>query len=121
MFGNLNQEQYSAIRYTQPPIWSTEGRGISVEPLHRGFVFTDAVDLFVVEDGAVRRVAYDRVAVRLRPHQRYRTTSPISAIRASGCIAQLGNGRPFDFAIVQGATFFRAIARGQNSARSRAR
>ncbi len=29
-------------------------------------------------------------------------------------VANLGDGKPFDFAIVQGATFFRAIARGQN-------
>ena len=35
-----------AIRYTQPPIWSTDGRGIAVEPLHRGFVFSNAVDLY---------------------------------------------------------------------------
>ena len=29
-------------------------------------------------------------------------------------VANSGDGKPFDFAIVQGATFFRAIARGQN-------
>ena len=29
-------------------------------------------------------------------------------------VASLGDGKPFDFAIIQGATFFRAIARGQN-------
>ena len=52
VFANLNPEQYGAIRYTQPPIWSSEARGIAVEPLHRGFVFRDAVELFIVEDGA---------------------------------------------------------------------
>ena len=112
VFGNLNQEQYSAIRYTQPPIWSTESRGISVEPLHRGFVFRDAVDLYVVEDGAVRRIAYS-------PSQfdfgRITLPNNIADIGYSGfkLIAQIGNGRPFDFAFVQGGTFFRAIARGQ--------
>ena len=113
VFANLNQEQYSAIRYTQPPIWSTEARGIAVEPLHRGFVFRDAVDLYLVEDGAVRRIAYS-------PSQfdfgRLNVPNNIADIGFSGfkLIAQIGNGQPFDFAFVQGATFFRALARGQN-------
>ncbi len=112
-FANLSQEQYAAIRYTQPPIWGSDARGIVVEPLHRGFVFRDPVDLFVVEDGAVRRIGYS-------PSQfdfgRINLPNNLADIRYSGfrLIAQVGNGRPFDFAVVQGGTFFRAIARGQN-------
>ena len=52
VFANLNQEQYAAIRYTQPAIWSTESRGIAVEPLHRGFRsrrFADRHDVTVIE------------------------------------------------------------------------
>jgi glucans biosynthesis protein len=59
-FANLAFEQYAAIRALPgSQIWA-EGRGISVEPLHRGFVYTNQVGLFLVEDGTVRRVAYDR-------------------------------------------------------------
>jgi glucans biosynthesis protein len=113
VFANLNPEQYGAIRYTQPPIWSSEARGIAVEPIHRGFVFRDAVELFLVEDGAVRRIGY-------QPSQfefgRINLPNNLGDIRYSGfrLIAQVGNGKPFDFAVVQGGTFFRALARGQN-------
>ena len=42
-FTNLNYDQYIAIRALPPSqIWA-DGRGISVEPLHRGFVFTNQV------------------------------------------------------------------------------
>lgn len=112
-FANLNPEQYGAIRYTQPPIWSSESRGIAVEPLHRGFVFRDGVELFLVEDGAVRRIGYNPAQFDFG---RINLPNNLGDIRYSGfkLIAQTGNGRPFDFAVVQGGTFFRAIARGQN-------
>jgi glucans biosynthesis protein len=111
---NLTYEQYVAIRALQPSlIWSGEGRGISVEPLHRGFVFTNPVGLYLVEDGSVRRVAYDRSRFDFG-----RITVPptVGDIGFSGfkLYSTFGNGQPVDFAIVQGATFFRAIARGQN-------
>jgi glucans biosynthesis protein len=112
-FSNLTYEQYVAIKSRQPAIWSSEGRGIAVEPLHRGFVFTNAVDLYLVEDGAVRRVGYNAAQF---DYGRPTLPNNIGDIGFSGfrLIATPSEGKPFDFAIVQGATFFRAVARGQN-------
>jgi glucans biosynthesis protein len=112
-FSNLTYEQYVAIKSRQPAIWSSEGRGIAVEPLHRGFVFTNAVDLYLVEDGAVRRVGYNGTQF---DYGRPNVPNNIGDIGFSGfrLIATPSEGKPFDFAIVQGATFFRAVARGQN-------
>ena len=59
VFSNLNYDQYVAIKSLRPPIWGNDGRGIAFEPLHRGFVFSNAIDLFIVEDGVVRRVNYE--------------------------------------------------------------
>lgn len=113
VFSNLNFEQYAAIKSTQPPIWGSEGRGIAVEPLHRGFVFSNAVDLFVVEDGAVRRLGYNPSQF---DYGRLTLPNNLPDLGFSGfrLIAHPGEGKPFDFAVVQGATFFRAIGRGQN-------
>lgn len=113
-FASLNYEQYVAIKALPPAlIWGGENRGFVVEPLHRGFVFSNPVLLFTVEDGQVRRVGYDR--------NRYdfgRTAVPATMgdIGFSGfrLNASFGDGQPVEFAIVQGATFFRALARGQN-------
>ncbi|MGO4570859.1 glucan biosynthesis protein [Microvirga sp. 2TAF3] len=113
VFSSLNYEQYIAIKSLQPPIWAQDGRGIAVEPLHRGFVFTNTVDIFLVEDGAVRRIGYDPSRFDFG---RINVPAGITDIGYSGfrLISTSGNGQPFDFAIIQGATFFRALARGQN-------
>lgn len=113
VFSNLNYEQYSTIRPTQPPIWSSEGRGIAVDPLHRGFVFNNPVDLFLVEDGVVRRLAYESSRFDFG---RLSVPQNVGDIGYSGfrLISTSGDGKAFDFAIIQGATFFQAVARGQN-------
>lgn len=110
---NLTYEQYIAIKSTQAPIWSSEGRGIAVEPLHRGFVFSNAVDLYLVEDGTVRRIGYSPSRF---DYGRIPVPNNLGDIGFSGfrLIALPPDGKPFDFAIIQGATFFRALARGQN-------
>lgn len=113
-FANLTYEQYVAIKALPPAlIWGGENRGFVVEPLHRGFVFSNAVGLFTVEGGQVRRVGYDRSRFEFG-----RTAGPatIGDIAFSGFRLQstFGNGQLSEFAIVQGATFFRALARGQN-------
>ncbi|NIX77567.1 glucan biosynthesis protein [Microvirga sp. c23x22] len=111
-FANLTYDQYVAIKSLRPVIWGTEGRGVAMEPLHRGFVFNNAVDLYLVEDGVVRRIGYDPAAF---DYGRPNPPNNIGDIGFSGfkLISTESDKPPFDFAIVQGATFFRAIARGQ--------
>jgi glucans biosynthesis protein len=113
VFSSLTYEQYISVKSRQPLLWGSEGRGIAVEPLHRGFVFNNAVDLYLVEDGAIRRVGYDPTQF---DYGGINVPNNLSDIGFSGfrLVAQPGNGNPFDFAIIQGATFFRALARGQN-------
>ncbi|WP_245410978.1 glucan biosynthesis protein [Microvirga flavescens] len=113
-FANLNYDQYISIKTRSPfQIWAGENRGIFVEPLHRGFVFTNAVDLYLVEDEAIRRVGYDASLYNFNG-----VTPPnnLGDIGFSGfrLLASPGDGPAYDFAIIQGATFFRALAKGQN-------
>lgn len=113
-FANLNYEQYVAIKaLPSVRVWSGESRGFVMEPLHRGFVFSNPVTLFTVEDGLVRRIAYDRGRYDFG---RLNVPSNVADLGFSGfsLYFNFGGGEPTQFAIVQGATFFRAIARGQN-------
>ncbi|WP_210489795.1 glucan biosynthesis protein [Microvirga antarctica] len=112
-FSKLDYDQYVAIKSQRPPIWGADGRGIAFEPLHRGFVFANAIDLFIVEDGIVRRVSYDPTQF---DYGKINLPNNLGDVGYSGfrLISTAGDGKPFDFAIIQGATFFRAIARGQN-------
>ena len=67
---------------------------------------------------AVRRVPYERVRF---DYGRLNVPANLPDIGYSGfqLLSTFGNGQPVEFAIVQGATFFRALARGQNYGASR--
>jgi periplasmic glucans biosynthesis protein len=113
-FASLSYEQFVAIK-TKPgsALWAGESKGFAVEPLHRGNIFTAAVDLFVIENGGVTKIAYDQnrfdygglpVPEKL-PDIGY---SGLRVLRAPP-----GGGEE-ELAIFQGASFYRAVAAGQN-------
>ncbi|WP_332685250.1 glucan biosynthesis protein [Bosea sp. (in: a-proteobacteria)] len=111
-YATLPYDQYVGIR-AQPGglIWAGENRGFTVEPIHRGYVFSAPVSLFTVEDDVVRRVAFDRGKFDYG-----RVTPPPAGLdlQFSGFRVATGLERPYEVAIFQGATFFRSLARGQN-------
>ena len=111
-YATLPYDQYVGIR-AQPGglIWAGENRGFTIEPMHRGYVFSAPVSLFAVEDDVVRRVAFDRGKFDYG-----RVTPPPAGVdlQFSGFRVATGLERPFEVAIFQGATFFRSLARGQN-------
>lgn len=113
-FNNLNYEQYISIR-AQPNavLWANEGRGFTIEPLHRGYAFMSAVSLYAVEDGLVRRLSYDRGKFdygKLQPA----ASLPDLGFSGFRVFGDGQSGRQREVAIFQGATFFRSSARGQN-------
>ena len=66
VFTNLSPEQSAAIKaLPSSQIWA-DGRGISVEPLHRGFVFNNPVGLYLVEEGAAWADSAKAVALYAR-------------------------------------------------------
>jgi periplasmic glucans biosynthesis protein len=111
---SLDYEQYVSIRFRPDrAIWSTDHRGFVIEPLHRGFIYASPVDLFTVEDGRVLIVPYEPDMFdfgKIAPpaadaklgFSGFRLKSPIDA-----------PDRLDDFAIFQGASYFRAIAKNQ--------
>ncbi len=111
-FATLSSDQLATIRAKPGAvIWAGESRGFTIEPLHRGGVFSMPVTLCVVEDGLIRRVTYEASKFefgRVAPPQTQ------ADIGFSGFRIAAGAERSQELAIFQGATFFRAIARGQN-------
>lgn len=111
-YATLPYDQYVGIR-AQPlgMIWAGENRGFTVEPLHRGYVFSSPVSLFTVEDDVVRRVAFDPAKFN---YGRVTPPPPGTDLQFSGFRVSAGLERPYELALFQGATFFRSLARGQN-------
>lgn len=109
----LNREQYKTI-HTAPgsAVWANDALGFTIEPLHRGSVYTGRVALALVEDGTVRPLAYDRA--RFAPDgvtlPEFKDDPGYSGFRIR---ARFDGGELTDFASFQGASFFRLIAAGQ--------
>lgn len=111
---NLTYDQYMSIRARpNARLFAGEGRGSVIELLHRGFLFTRPVQVYVIEDGTVRRVAYDPSRFdfgKVTPPQNPGDLG-FSGLRIFGD----GQGDAMrEVAVIQGATFFRSCARGQN-------
>ena len=112
-FANLNSETYGAIRHRpERRIWAEENRSFTLEPLHRGSIYSAPVAMSVIEDGLVKRIVYDANRYsfgRLQP------PSALPDLGFSGfrLLTPGENGR--EIAVFQGGTFFRSLARGQVS------
>ncbi len=92
--------------FTEPPT------GFAVDLMHPGFVYNIPVQISVVEGGVARRVAYDPTLYNLG------TVAPPTAanIDFAGFRALFGLDAPdalVPFAIFAGASYFRAISKGQ--------
>ena len=113
-FANLSYEQFVGIK-TKPDsaIWRQDNAGFSIEPLHRGHIFAAAVDIYLVENGAAARLPYER---RRFDYGAMRVPDALPDLGFSGfrvLHTQHGDAEA-ELAIFQGASFYRAVARGQN-------
>src|SRR6185437_3116974 len=112
VFTGLTFDQYTAIRLTpSAAIWRDQKLGFSLEPLHRGFVYTTPVGINIVENGAARKVIYDRADFDFGA---LKVPASLGDLGFSGLrILKASDGGFDDAAIFQGATFYRARAPAQ--------
>jgi len=107
-FPSLTFEQYAAIRRDPgTAIWADGQSPFTLEPLHRGSLFTTSVDLYLVENGVARKLIY---VSSVFDFGKLDVPKDIPDIGFSG-VRVLKAGT--DTAIFQGASFFRSLARGQ--------
>lgn len=115
-FDSLTYEQYVGIRARAgAAIWAEAGLPFQIEPLHRGGgAFATPMQLFLVEEGAIRPMLYDQSAFEF------------GKLNVQGRLPDLGysgfrvlrtrqDQPPAEVAIFQGQASYRAVARGQSS------
>ena len=112
LFSGLTFDQYAAIqRVPGTAIWSDQKLGFSLEPLHRGFVYTTPIGINIVENGVAQRVVYDPANFNfgaLKP------PAGLGDLGFSGLRILKSTDQGFeDVAIFQGATFYRSRAHAQ--------
>ncbi len=108
----ISYEQYAAIR--QRPgtaIWASDSSGFAIEPLHRGFIYSVPMEIYLVEEGKARRVLYDAALFDMGALDVPKNSGDLgfSGFRV---LSHRQEGH-FELAIFQGASFFRAVAPGQ--------
>jgi glucans biosynthesis protein len=113
LFATLDADTYAQIKAKpQSYLWDQEGRGFTIEPLHRGFAFQAPIALNVVEDGVIRRVTYEQNRFDFG---KLAVPDNIPNLSFSGfrIFGDAQDGPMREVAVFQGATFYRSLARGQ--------
>ena len=112
VLSGLTFEQYAAIRRVPgTAIWSDQKLGFSLEPLHRGFVYTTPMGINIIENGMSQKVIYDAANFDFGP---VKAPAALGDLGFSGLRILKSSDQGFeDVAIFQGATFYRSRAHGQ--------
>lgn len=110
----LSYDDYRNIRFnTDRSLWRGQGSAFEAQLLHRGFLFRDKVDLYLVADGQARKLNYDQSLFRFE--HGLKPPDPKIDLGFSGFRLHSPINRPdyFDeIAVFQGASYFRAIGKG---------
>ncbi|SDN15253.1 glucans biosynthesis protein [Methylobacterium phyllostachyos] len=112
---NLSRDAYEAIHPVEGrAIWADQGIGYSLEPLLRGSIFDTPVSLFLVENGLVTPISYDKASFSA-PGIDLPDLDAETAFSGLRLRARFSDGGALaDFALLQGGSFFRLVAEGQD-------
>ncbi|MEM8664962.1 MAG: glucan biosynthesis protein G [Pseudomonadota bacterium] len=113
---NMTYDGYRAMRHGEEfPLHLSKSAHFRMDPLLAGFVFNQPVDVFLVEGDSARRVEFHRDDYVFDPPADAQVPDgvaiPFSGFRLRAEVNAPGN---FDeFAVFQGASYFRAIGQGE--------
>lgn len=114
----LDYDQYRNIRFdTKRSLWRGQNLPFEVQFLHRGFLYNDRVDLFEVVDGTATPIAYNQDMFTFGPAAAGPPAQPLGNIGFAGfrIHAPINRADYFDeVCVFLGASYFRAVAKGQS-------
>ena len=111
---NINYDQYRTLRYRpDKALWRGDGLPFQVQFFHRGFIFEDRVDIYIVSDGEVHPFPY---SPDLFSFGKVKPPAADSNVGFAGFRLHAPINRPDyydEFGVFLGASYFRAVAKGQ--------
>lgn len=112
---DLGYDQYRDIRFNPDrSIWKGQAPGFSLDLFHTGFFYLTPVDIHLVADGEQRKLRYVPELFNFGPSVKAPTAE--KDLHYSGLRIRFPLNRPDygdEFAVFQGASYFRAVAKGQ--------
>jgi glucans biosynthesis protein len=113
LLSNLTYDQYRDFRFDpQRALWRDQGLLFTLQPFHRGFLYTNRVDLFEVVDGTAQPIRYSPDLFTFGRNPR----PPDGDIGFAGFRVHTPLNRPdyFDEVVAfLGASYFRAVGKSQ--------
>jgi glucans biosynthesis protein len=111
---NLDYDKYRKIRFVQDKaLWRGEGLPFQIQLFHRGFFFSNRVDIFTVAQGRAQPVRY---SPSLFTFEGLTAPPPDADLGFAGFRIHAPMNRPDYFdevGVFLGASYFRAVAKGQ--------
>lgn len=111
---NLSYSEYQGIRFREDRrLFAQPPSGITVDLFHSGFIYNVPVEIFIVHDGKAAKLAYDP---ELFTFQHSQPPKPGTPLEFAGFRARTALNKPEvmdEFLVFAGASYFRAVARGQ--------
>jgi glucans biosynthesis protein len=112
---NLTYDQYRSIRFVpEKALWRGMGLPFEAQFFHRGFYYSDRVDVFEVSQGRARRVVY---SPGMFSFDKVTSPEPSADLGFAGFRLHTPLNRPDHYdevAVFLGASYFRAVAKGLN-------
>jgi glucans biosynthesis protein len=111
----LTYDQYRSIRFDPAAaIWKNENRNFAVDLLYPGFIFDVPVNINLVVGGTARRVLFMNDKFAYGPDVPPVATGELGGYSGFRVRAPINAAGYFDeFLVFQGASYFRAVAKGQ--------
>jgi glucans biosynthesis protein len=111
----LSFDQYRDIRFKRErALWASEKTPFRLDLLHRGFLFKEPVAIYVVADRTAQRVAYAPDFFTFGPSVHPPPDGAVTDFSGLRILAPINRADAFDECVVfQGASYFRAVAKGQ--------
>jgi periplasmic glucans biosynthesis protein len=112
---DIGYDQYHEIRFKRErALWTAEGLPFLMELFHRGFIFKEPVAVHIVADGTARRVVYSPDFFIFGPSVTLPPEGTVTDFSGFRILAPVNRPDGFDeFVVFQGASYFRAVAKGQ--------
>lgn len=114
-FNNLTYDQYRDIRFrTEQSIWRGDKLDYELQLFPIGFLYDIPVDVYVVDGGGARALKADSKMFSIGPLINKASEGAPFAFSGFRIHGPLNRSDYFDeYAVFQGASYFRAVARGQ--------
>lgn len=114
-FNDLTYDQYRDIRFRRDRgLWAGQGLNFQVDLFHPGFRFRTPVEIMVVDGGKSEPLAFSPELFEYGPLVTAPTDTSGMAFSGFRVRTPINNpGMMDEFAVFQGASYFRAVAKGQ--------